>query len=55
MLVSDGLYFNNALDGGAIPGPVPTGADLDALIALVRAAPIAALTRAIVHRRESRR
>ena len=23
MLVSDGLYFNNALDGGAIPGPVP--------------------------------
>ena len=26
MLVSDGLYFNNALDGGAIPGPVPTGA-----------------------------
>ena len=38
MLVSDGLYFNNALEGGSIPGPVPTGADLDALIALVLAA-----------------
>ncbi len=37
MLVSDGLYFNNALDGGAIPGPVPRGAHLDALITLVRA------------------
>ena len=36
MLVSDGLYFNNALDGGAIPGPVPRGDDLEALIALVR-------------------
>ncbi|MBU4465477.1 MAG: TetR/AcrR family transcriptional regulator [Actinobacteria bacterium] len=35
MLVSDGLYFNNALDGGAVPGPVPQGAELDALIALV--------------------
>jgi len=35
MLVSDGLYFNNALQGGSIPGPVPTGADLDALIAMV--------------------
>ena len=38
MLVSDGLYFNNALEGGSIPGPVPRGADLDALIALVLAA-----------------
>lgn len=38
MLVSDGLYFNNALDGGAIPGPVPRGAALDALIALVERA-----------------
>jgi AcrR family transcriptional regulator len=38
MLVSDGLYFNNALDGGAIPGPVPRGDDLDSLIALVRRA-----------------
>jgi AcrR family transcriptional regulator len=37
MLVSDGLYFNNALEGGAIPGPVPTGAAMDALIALVEA------------------
>lgn len=35
MLVSDGLYFNNALQGGSIPGPVPSGADLDALIAMV--------------------
>lgn len=38
MLVSDGLYFNNALQGGSIPGPVPTGADLDALIAMVEQA-----------------
>ncbi|QKJ19225.1 TetR/AcrR family transcriptional regulator [Microbacterium hominis] len=38
MLVSDGLYFNNALEGGSIPGPVPEGAALDALIALVEAA-----------------
>ncbi|MBB6390344.1 TetR/AcrR family transcriptional regulator [Microbacterium thalassium] len=37
MLVGDGLYFNNALDGGSIPGPVPQGAALDALIALVEA------------------
>jgi AcrR family transcriptional regulator len=37
MLVSDGLYFNNALAGGSIPGPVPSGAEMDALIALVRA------------------
>ncbi|MCW3494193.1 TetR/AcrR family transcriptional regulator [Microbacterium sp. SSM24] len=35
MLVSDGLYFNNALSGGSIPGPVPRGAALDALVALV--------------------
>lgn len=35
MLVSDGLYFNNALSGGSIPGPVPRGLALDALIALV--------------------
>ena len=33
MLVSDGLYFNNALAGRRDPGPVPRGADLDALIA----------------------
>ncbi|BDV30905.1 TetR/AcrR family transcriptional regulator [Microbacterium terricola] len=38
MLVSDGLYFNNALQGGAIPGPVPTGAGMDDLIALVERA-----------------
>lgn len=38
MLVSDGLYFNNALAGGSIPGPVPRGAAMDALIALVESA-----------------
>ena len=38
MLVSDGLYFNNALSGGAIPGPVPRGAAMDALVALVERA-----------------
>lgn len=38
MLVSDGLYFNNALSGGSIPGPVPRGAAMDALIALVERA-----------------
>ncbi|GAA2990568.1 AcrR family transcriptional regulator [Microbacterium terrae] len=38
MLVSDGLYFNNALSGGSIPGPVPQGAAMDALIALVERA-----------------
>ncbi|MET0673308.1 MAG: TetR/AcrR family transcriptional regulator [Microbacterium pygmaeum] len=38
MLVSDGLYFNNALQGGSIPGPVPSGAELDALIVMVESA-----------------
>jgi AcrR family transcriptional regulator len=38
MLVSDGLYFNNALEGGSIPGPVPRGPAMDALIALVERA-----------------
>ncbi|GAA1914335.1 TetR/AcrR family transcriptional regulator [Microbacterium aoyamense] len=38
MLVSDGLYFNNALSGGSIPGPVPRGPAMDALIALVERA-----------------
>jgi len=38
MLVSDGLYFNNALQGGSIPGPVPTGSELDSLIRLVQTA-----------------
>lgn len=35
MLVSDGLFFNNALADGSIPGPVPQGAAMDALVALV--------------------
>ncbi len=38
MLVSDGLYFNNVLAGGSIPGPVPRDAALDELIALVERA-----------------
>ncbi len=38
MLVSDGLYFNNALTIGALPAPTPTAAELDALIARVQAA-----------------
>lgn len=38
MLVSDGLYFNNALAGGSIPGPVPRGPAMDALISLVERA-----------------
>lgn len=38
MLVSDGLYFNNAIEGGVMPGAVPRGDDLDRLIALVVAA-----------------
>jgi AcrR family transcriptional regulator len=38
MLVSDGLYFNNALGVTSVPGPVPTGPALDALIALVKSA-----------------
>lgn len=38
LLVSDGLYFNNALGTGAVPGPVPEGAEMDALIALVERA-----------------
>ncbi len=35
MLVSDGLYYNSALDGSGVAGPVPTGAEMDRLIALV--------------------
>ncbi|GAA3648137.1 TetR/AcrR family transcriptional regulator [Microbacterium marinilacus] len=35
MLVGDGLYLNAALDGGGVPGPLPTGDDLAALIRLV--------------------
>lgn len=38
MLVGDGLYFNNALDLAGVPGPVPAGAELDALIRRVVAA-----------------
>ncbi len=38
LLVSAGLYFNNALDQGAVPGPVPQGADMEALISLVERA-----------------
>lgn len=37
MLVSDGLYFNHVLGDTTVPGPVPEGARLDALIALVKA------------------
>ncbi|MDE0545622.1 TetR/AcrR family transcriptional regulator [Microbacterium sp. C7(2022)] len=38
MLVSDGLYYNNALAGSAIAGPVPRGAAMNTLITLVEAA-----------------
>lgn len=38
LLVSDGLYFNNALDQGAVTGPVPQDAEMEALIALVEKA-----------------
>lgn len=38
MLVSDGLYFNNALGGESVAGVVPKGAALDRLVALVEAA-----------------
>ena len=35
MLVSDGLYFNNALGDEVVAGVVPKGAALDRLVALV--------------------
>lgn len=38
LLVSDGLYFNNALKVEGATGPVPRDAGLDALIALVESA-----------------
>lgn len=38
MLVSDGLYYNNALPHGALVGPVPTGSRMDDLVALVERA-----------------
>lgn len=37
LLVSDGLYYNNALTGASVSGPVPRGEALRALIALVEA------------------
>ena len=37
LLVSDGLYYNNALGGPAAAAPVPRAGNLDALIALVEA------------------
>lgn len=38
MLVSDGLYFNNALADGAVPGPELDDTAFEALVALVRRA-----------------
>jgi AcrR family transcriptional regulator len=38
LLVSDGLYYNNALKGDGIAGPVPRGEAMDRLIALVERA-----------------
>lgn len=38
LLVSDGLYFNNALTVSGAAGPVPRGRALDALITLVTSA-----------------
>ena len=38
LLVSDGLYYNAALDGDGVAGPVPQGEALNALIALVERA-----------------
>ena len=35
LLVSDGLYYNNALSGTAVAGPIPHGAGLDELIGKV--------------------
>ncbi|MDQ1128318.1 TetR/AcrR family transcriptional regulator [Microbacterium sp. SORGH_AS_0888] len=35
LLVSDGLYYNNSLQGQGVAGPVPTGPAMDALLALV--------------------
>ena len=35
LFVSDGLYFTSALADGALPGPLPRGAELDALVDLV--------------------
>ncbi|WP_298741527.1 TetR/AcrR family transcriptional regulator [uncultured Microbacterium sp.] len=38
LLVSDGLYFNNALTVAGATGPVPRGPALDALVTLVESA-----------------
>ncbi len=38
MLVSDGLYYNNSLEGAGVAGPVPTGQEMADLIARVVAA-----------------
>lgn len=38
MLVSDGLYYNNSLEGAGVAGPVPTGQAMADLIARVVAA-----------------
>ncbi len=38
LLLSDGLYFNNALDAEGVDTPLPTGKALDALIALAQRA-----------------
>lgn len=38
LLVSDGLYFNNALTVAGAAGPVPRGAAMDALVTLVESA-----------------
>lgn len=38
LLVTDGLYYNNALSGIAVAGPIPRGPALDAVIALVESA-----------------
>jgi hypothetical protein len=35
MLLSDGLFFNNAVDADGSDDVVPSGAELDALVALV--------------------
>lgn len=35
LLAGDGLYFNSVLGFGEVPGPVPEGAELDALVSLV--------------------
>lgn len=38
MLVSDGVYYNNALQHDGLATPVPTGAQMDALIAIIERA-----------------